>query len=239
MNKSLTTNLAGVTLIGLGYAVPIYGDQILTIGLFATSGALTNWLAIHMLFERIPGIYGSGVIPNRFEELKAKIQFLIMEEFFSPDDIQGLLTSKAPGKRKFLNTEPIVEAIDYDRVFAGFVDVVLSTPFGGVLRLVGGSVVFNPLKDPFKTRMKDEVRSLLSSESFAEAVQTGLEKSDVSEDLVSHVDHVVSERLDGLTPEMVKLIIKNIIRDHLEWLVVWGGCFRGFYRACSEFPSLG
>ena len=131
MNKSLNTNLIGIALIGLGYTVPLYGDQVLTIGLFATSGAFTNWLAIHMLFEKIPGIYGSGVIPNRFEELKAKIQFLIMEEFFSRDNVQDLLASSVPGKKKFFNTEPIVEAIDYDRVFAGFVDVLLSTPFGG------------------------------------------------------------------------------------------------------------
>ena len=225
MNKSLTTNLIGIALIGLGYTVPLYGDHVLTIGLFATSGAFTNWLAIHMLFEKIPGIYGSGVIPNRFEELKAKIQFLIKEEFFSRDNVQDLLASSVPGEKKFFNTNPIVEAIDYDRVFAGFVDVLLSTPFGGVLRLVGGSIVFNPLKDPFKTRMKDEVRTLLASDSFAEAVQTGLEESDVSKEVVDHVDHIVSQRLDGLTPEMIKLIIKNIIRDHLEWLVVWGGVF--------------
>ena len=42
-------------------------------GLFALSGGLTNWLAIHMLFERIPFLYGSGVIPERFEDFKQGI----------------------------------------------------------------------------------------------------------------------------------------------------------------------
>ncbi|MCU7375947.1 hypothetical protein PEC18_35415 [Paucibacter sp. O1-1] len=45
-----------------------YGLQqqiVFTIGLFALSGAITNWLAIHMLFEKVPGLYGSGVVPSR------------------------------------------------------------------------------------------------------------------------------------------------------------------------------
>ena len=40
---------------------------------FALSGGITNWIAIHMLFEKIP-FYGSGVIPKRFEEFKTGIK---------------------------------------------------------------------------------------------------------------------------------------------------------------------
>ena len=83
MNKSLGTNLISVALIGLAYVTPVYQDQLLAVGLFATSGAFTNWLAIHMLFERVPGLYGSGVIPARFEEFKSGIHTLIMEQFFT------------------------------------------------------------------------------------------------------------------------------------------------------------
>ena len=68
-NKSLVTNLASAVLIGVGYALPSqYGQIITTAGYFALSGAITNWLALYMLFERIPYLYGSGVVPLHFQE---------------------------------------------------------------------------------------------------------------------------------------------------------------------------
>ncbi|MCE3054327.1 DUF445 domain-containing protein, partial [Vibrio cholerae] len=66
MNKSLITNLVALALMGVGYFLP--NNYAFYAGLFAFSGAITNWLAIHMLFEKVPGLYGSGVIPARFED---------------------------------------------------------------------------------------------------------------------------------------------------------------------------
>ena len=72
MNKSLCTNLLAlaVTLVALYFEA----DTLYFIGIFALSGALTNWLAIYMLFEKVPGLYGSGVIPLHFEEFKQGIK---------------------------------------------------------------------------------------------------------------------------------------------------------------------
>ena len=66
MNKSMITNLIALVTVLAGYL----GEQpiVFTMGLFALSGAITNWLAVHMLFEKVPLLYGSGVIPARFEE---------------------------------------------------------------------------------------------------------------------------------------------------------------------------
>ena len=89
MNKSLITNgLALITVIA-GYALE--HSIILAIGLFALSGAIPNWLAIHMLFEKVPGLYGSGVIPARFEDFKAGIKDLMMTQFFTADNIERFL----------------------------------------------------------------------------------------------------------------------------------------------------
>ena len=38
-----------------------------------------------MLFEKVPGLYGSGVVPSRFEEFKEGIRSLIMTQFFTED----------------------------------------------------------------------------------------------------------------------------------------------------------
>ena len=64
----------------LGYLLPD-ATVILMTGLFALSGGITNWLAVHMLFERIPFLYGSGVIPARFVEFKSGIKTLIVKQY--------------------------------------------------------------------------------------------------------------------------------------------------------------
>ena len=68
-------------MLGVFLAEP-YKTYVFNTGLFALSGGVTNWLAVHMLFERVPFLYGSGVIPMRFEEFKTGIRKLIMDQFF-------------------------------------------------------------------------------------------------------------------------------------------------------------
>ena len=60
----------------------------------ALSGGVTNWLAVHMLFEKVPLLYGSGVIPHRFEEFKAGIKQLIVQEFFTREHIERLFSHR-------------------------------------------------------------------------------------------------------------------------------------------------
>ena len=91
LNKSLTTNLAAVGIIILGSISPVLEDLIKSIGFFALSGAITNWLAIYMLFEKVPYLYGSGVIPERFEEFKLSIKQLMMQQFFTAANIEAFI----------------------------------------------------------------------------------------------------------------------------------------------------
>ena len=70
MNKSIATNLLALSITIIGVFSPLYSEQILTAGLFALSGSITNWLAVHMLFEKVPFLYGSGIIVRRYNELK-------------------------------------------------------------------------------------------------------------------------------------------------------------------------
>ena len=90
INKSLLTDLSAILLILLSFIViDDFQTLLLFTGLFALSGAITNQLAIHMLFERVPFLYGSGVIPLRFEAFKAAIKNLMMQEFFTKEQLEA------------------------------------------------------------------------------------------------------------------------------------------------------
>ena len=62
-------------------------------GLFGFAGGITNWLAVKMLFDEVPGLIGSGVIPKRFEEIRRAVKKTIMKTFFDKKFIEKCVAS--------------------------------------------------------------------------------------------------------------------------------------------------
>lgn len=121
MNKSFITNFIALALLGAGYQLD--NSLLLYAGLFAFSGAVTNWLAIHMLFEKVPGLYGSGVIPARFEDFKLAIKNLMMEQFFTSENIDRFL-NKEMSSGINIDLEPVLEKVDFNPAFDSLVEVI-------------------------------------------------------------------------------------------------------------------
>lgn len=240
IDKSLLTNLVCLIIVLIGLSVELPNqDVVLNIGLFALSGGVTNWLAIHMLFERVPGFYGSGVIPLRFEEFKAGIRKMIMGQFFNLENIDNFFQS-SPGAARKLDEEilKIIDELNLDEAFESLVEVIMSSSFGSMLGMVGGRDALNPLKQPFVTSMKDYFKKEVDSDSFRENLSEGLKKSTSSEGLLSKIEKIVDDRLDELTPQLVKEIIQQMIKSHLGWLVVWGGVLGGTIGLAVSLFSL-
>ena len=149
INKSLITNLVSIFIIFIGYFNKDEYSFIFMTGVFALSGSVTNWIAVHMLFEKIPFLYGSGVIQDRFEDIKMGIKNLILKELFSVTQINKFLLDN-----KEVASEKIIEKIDFDKVFLGLVEAIEGSQLGGMLSMVGGRKALEPLKDPFNKKLK-------------------------------------------------------------------------------------
>ncbi len=227
VNKSFMTNFISLVIIAVGYVAPIYQELIKSIGYFALSGAITNWLAIYMLFEQVPFLYGSGVIPNRFEEFKISIKQLMMEQFFTPSNIAQFIETEEQQGGKMLNLEPLLNAVDYDRIYESLVTSIMASTFGGMLQMMGGAEALLPLKEPFTEKMKLTLADMVESDRFKMALKQGLDAHKIGFDIVDKIETVIDKRLNELTPQMVKEMVQSIIREHLGWLVVWGGIFGG------------
>ena len=224
MNKSLITNLIALACTIGGY---VSEQHILfTLGLFALSGAVTNWLAVHMLFEKVPLLYGSGVIPARFEEFKVAIRQLMMEQFFTEDNIDRFL-SDSSGKASALNLTPIIDKVDLSPAFDSLVSVIENSSFGGMLAMVGGSEALQPMREPFIEKMKVSIQDIVQSEKFNTLLREELEQPDIISGMRDKVSDIIEKRLNELTPQLVKEIVQKMIQKHLGWLVVWGGIFGG------------
>lgn len=227
LDKNLLPNLIAIVLILIGWALPgVAGSLIFYTGLFALSGAVTNWLAIHMLFEKVPGLYGSGVIPLHFEEFKSGIQRLVTEELFNQKNVEKFFNSESSAASP-VDIEPVIRNLDMDDAFDQLVSVVMNSSLGGMLSMVGGEVALDAMRDPFKSRMQEFLIKTASSPSFQQNLQKQLQSVTKSDDFVDRIGRIVRARLDELTPEMVKEIIQRMIKQHLGWLVVWGAVFGG------------
>ena len=227
MNKSVITNLLALVLVIAGHVLSHH--LLFTIGVFALSGAITNWLAIHMLFEKVPLLYGSGVIPARFEDFKLGIRSLMMEQFFTEENIDRFLSGQngSSGKAAGIDLAPIIEQVDLSPAFDDLVQVIETSSFGGMLAMVGGSEALQPLREPFIEKMKVSVINISQSDEFNLIMRKELEQSNVMSEMREKVSDIIEKRLNELTPQLVKEIIQEMIRKHLGWLVVWGGVFGG------------
>ena len=216
MDKSLLTNVVSVLLCGGGLLLPgLAGELVLTTGLYAVSGAVTNWMAIYMLFEKVPGFYGSGVIPARFTEFRAGIRTMMMEQFFNADNVGKVMAAATDGKAL---ADTLLPRVDFNRAFDGLTDIILQSSFGTALSMFGGARALQPLREPFVGRMQEFLRSVAEDrEVLAEIAGHSTDA------LLLRVEGIVDQRLQQMTPELVKQIMQQMIERHLGWLVVWGG----------------
>ncbi len=235
MNKSLITNLIAVALVIAGFISPVYPEIILSVGLFALSGAITNWVAIHMLFEKVPFLYGSGVIPNQFEDFKIGIKDIIMRQFFTTENIQKFIKSEEDSAGKVMSFAPILDAVDYDKIFQSLIDAINGSSLGSMLAMVGGAEALEPLREPVSEKMRGTLNDMIESDRFKKAVHASLNTEKLGTDITDNIESIVDARLDELTPQMVKEIIQEMIRKHLGWLVVWGGVFGGLIGLLATF----
>lgn len=232
LNKSFMTNLIAVILVLLSFLFEsTLGSLLLYTGLFALSGAVTNQLAIHMLFEKVPYLYGSGVIPLQFEAFKNSIKNLMMTQFFTQEQLENFFKNE----EKKIDLTPIIEKTDFSSAFDVLSKTVMESSFGGMLGMFGGESVLNTLREPFSLKMKSAVITIVNSESFNHTLQEHLQSSSLSKDMIKSIENIIDARLNELTPQMVKEMIQKIIHEHLSWLVVWGGIFGGLIGLLSSF----
>ena len=227
MNKSILTNIVALLITLIGIINPFENSLLLMIGLFSLSGGITNWIAIHMLFEKVPFVYGSGIIPKNFLIFKQAIKDLVIKEFFSRNNVE-VFTSK-------ISEEAIISIsknINYNNIFEGLTESIESSQLGGMLSMVGGKKALEPLRKPIIIKLETLFKSIIENEKRSNF------GDEIVDDVYVRIEKLIDDRLNELSPQDVKKIIQNLIDKHLGWLVIWGGVFGGFIGIISFFVSL-
>jgi len=210
----------------------IAGRYILAFGLFGFAGGVTNWLAIKMLFDEVPGLYGSGIIPKQFKQIRMTMKVMIMDTFFAPAFLEKQLKDKLGSftdskvveeKLQLLLDSPEFEAV-LDKKLAS----LGSSPMGVMLSMMSlNAAKIKPFVKPFISGIAADIGTMLGQ------MVEGPGGFPV-EKIRNEVEKLMDERLKELTADRVKMLIEAIMRAHLGWLVVWGNVFGGLIGVISE-----
>ena len=231
-DKRFGTNLVASLLVGSGFLFSEpWSETLLNTGLFSLSGAITNWLAIYMLFERVPGLYGSGVIVLYFEDFKVGIKELIMHQFFNRKNVEQFINNSEDSILP--DFESVFKRINLNPAFDSLLKVIENSSLGPTLSMLGGVQALESLREPFKEKLRGAVRKISKTEPFRQAMREQMVDISTSDYLLQKVEDIICRRLDELTPNMVKEIVERMIHEHLGWLVVWGGVFGGLIGLLS------
>ena len=249
MDKGTASNITSACVLTLGLLLDSGAAQawILSAGLFGFSGGITNWLAVKMLFDRIPGLIGSGVIPARFREIRRKIKDIILEHFFDEEYLRRFFAENqqdidwsryiksSNGDRspvasfveqqweKLTGAEVIQPMIDEQ------IDKLSESSVGGFLMMVGMDNVrpaVNRFVSAFVASMQERVLAAAEKVSAAD-LQIELDAERVVEDIRAQVEPLLEKKLEELHSGDVKRMLEDVIRSHLGWLIVWGNVFGG------------
>ena len=233
MNKSNIANIISLLVTILGFAID--NDTIFMIGVFAFSGAITNSLAIHMLFEKVPFLYGSGVIESKFSQFKISIHNLIMNQFFTQEALNKFFETEVNSAKNTIDFEKILTKTDFSPAYESLKESVMQSSFGGMLSMFGGEAALEPLREPFTQKLQKSIISITSSEAFQNILNEAIKSPNFSNDVYEKLSAIVNTRLEELTPKMVKEIIQEMIKEHLGWLVIWGAVFGAVIGYASTF----
>lgn len=257
MDKGTVSNLISAAVLLVGLLLPDGEGPafLLTVGMFAFSGGVTNALAVKMLFDRIPGLIGSGVIPSRFKEIRLQIKRLILQHFFSEEYLEEFFKKNA-GQidwrryfdsengglvRSFIDThwEKFTAQDKLRPLISSQVDKIMESTFGGLLQMVGKDAVegvIGDFVDSFVAEMKVHVLEASSRlEWNAETIAAHVDHSKIISDLREKVNVLLDQKLEQLDATQVKRMLESVIRKHLGWLIVWGNVFGGLLGAAAHF----
>jgi len=209
------------------------GNNVTAKDVRSVMGAL---MCLPVLFKKIPGVYGSGVIPVQYVSIRETIKDVIMGTFFDPEFLEQYIGEKLKSVSKDIDTDAKVKEMTEGEEFDKTLDAKLATlgdrPELAPLAAFGGPAALKPMIKPFVSGLGLELAPLLKEKLTDPKVVVDI-------DLVrDEIEKYMDVRMKTLTAKKVTRLMEFVIMEHLGWLVVWGNVFGAIIGVLSEAASL-
>jgi hypothetical protein len=111
------------------------------VGLFGFIGGVTNWVAIEMLFVRIPYLIGTGVVAKQYKELREGIRRIVVNTLFDPTAVSKYFSGQRKYAIEMLHLGPhfggLLDSPAANTIVEQKIDSALAGPEGLILTLLG------------------------------------------------------------------------------------------------------
>ena len=87
--------------------------------------------------------------------------------------------------------------------------------------MFGGDAMLEQFRKPFHQAIQKQTPKMTTK--ITEIIQN----NSSYEKFRMTITSIIDQELEKLTPQKTKQIVSSIIKEHLGWLVVWGGVFGG------------
>lgn len=229
---TLVLAVLGASLLALsrGLDLPLWvhsvSNYVLSAGVFGLAGGGTNWLAIVMLFYRIPLLYGSGVFYRQHKQIRDVIKLIVLQMLFDSEHIENYITKRI---RQFSSNVHIVDNItqalnseETDRIIDKSLDRLFSQPESYYLDVLGLS------REQIRPMIKPSVISLCAESApfvLGTVTESDKEQAISVPRFREEMDRYLSWRVEELTGRRVGRLMRTLMYQHLGWVVVWGSIF--------------
>jgi hypothetical protein len=180
-----------------------------------------------MLFDRIPFVLGSGVVPRRFEAIKRAIADVLINTFFEEAFLSRYVVSKAGQLTAMLDADTLATLLDspaVNKLLDAKLADLAARPEGVMLGLIGMPTeqlkpVLIPLIISAACDILPQVTEQLNPR--AQLFQSGLGY------FRREAARLVDSKMRELSADDVTAVLDSVIRHELGALVVWGAVLGG------------
>eukprot|EP00698_Gefionella_okellyi_P017532 TRINITY_DN5147_c0_g1_i3.p1 TRINITY_DN5147_c0_g1~~TRINITY_DN5147_c0_g1_i3.p1 ORF type:complete len:322 (+),score=51.34 TRINITY_DN5147_c0_g1_i3:145-1110(+) len=210
-----------------------FSKYLLSIGLFAFICGISNSIAVKLFFDKVPCIYGSGVVQTHQMELRDAMRRVVMNSCLDSRSLQQHFMSEEQRTRfgDTFSPQHITEALRSTQMELSIdncIRQIVSESDGPVALQQSKALVVSVIMN-----MAPEIANLLTQASMTVPPDSAR--------LRTSLDALVSDKLAEVQPDILRGMINTAFRQHASWVVVWGnivGAMVGLVAQAAGYGSL-
>lgn len=213
-------------------------QYLFSCGTFGFTGGCVNYLAVTLFFKRVPGLFGSGIVYHRYQDICESVRSSVINTFFERTFLELYSAQKLNQQIVRLNIEGhlqrILQSETVDQLIATELHSLMKSPEGQLLSGAGIKLSsLRPLVKPYVVELLTEGVPVIMDRFSSYTLDEGLNR------LKQEVNRYTTRRKTEVSSQRVKLLIREIMYSHLNLLIVLGCAAGIFLGIMSKLTGVG
>lgn len=206
-------------------------------GTFGFTGGCVNYLAVTLFFKRIPGLYGTGIIYNHYQDICESVRTSVIDIFFDERFLELYSKQKFNNQIIRLNIEGhlqrILQSETVDQLISTELHSLAASPEGQLLSSVGIKLSsLGKLVKPYIVDLLTDAVPVVMERLTSFSQDQGIKR--LKQELKSYT----AARKEEVPSNKVELLIKDLMFSHLQLLVILGCAVGIFLGVLSQITGV-